>query len=121
MNAYPEILTMEQAAAYLQVSTRTLQRMVTAGRVPGRQVGSQWRFERDQLREWVRGEEPSPAEKEQAAQTLSQRELVTKESLRLGVDVPETLLDMQQSYAERRGRGSQSADTATDDPDEADR
>lgn len=121
MNENPEILTMEQAAEYLQVSTRTLQRMVTDGRVPGRQVGSQWRFDREQLREWVRGEEPSPAEKEQAAQASSQRELVEKESLRLGVDVPETLLDMQQSYAERRSRGGQSSETATGDPDESDR
>lgn len=118
MNEYPEILTMEQAAAYLQVSTRTLQRMVTDGRVPGRQVGSQWRFDREQLREWVRGEESSPAEKEQAT---SQRELVEKESLRLGVDVPETLLDMQQTYAERRAREDQSADRATGEPDESDR
>lgn len=104
MDAYPEILTMEQAAEYLQVSTRTLQRMVADGRIPGRQVGSQWRFDRDQLREWVRGEESSPAEKELAERKISQRELVEKESLRLGVEVPETLLDMQQGYAERRLR-----------------
>ena len=121
MNEYPEILTMEQAAAYLQVSTRTLQRMVTDGRVPGRQVGSQWRFDREQLRDWVRCEEPSPAEKERAEQASSQRDLVEKESLRLGVDVPETLLDMQQDYAERRSRRDQPIDTATGDPEESDR
>ena len=121
MDEYPEILTMEQAAAYLQVSTRTLQRMVTDGRVPGRQVGSQWRFDREQLRDWVRGDEPSPAEKEQAEQALNQRELVEKESLRLGVDVPETLLDMQQSYAERNRREDQAGETETGEPDASER
>ena len=120
MSIYPEILTMEQAADYLQVSTRTLQRMVADGRAPGRQVGSQWRFDREQLREWVRGEPSSPAEREQAGRALSQRELVEKESLRLGVDVPETLLDMQQDYAERRRQDDEAA-KATVDPDSDDR
>ena len=104
MNEYSEIMTMEQAAEMLQVSTRTIQRMVADGRMPGRQVGSQWRFDRDQLREWIRGEAESPREREQREHEISQRELIEKESLRLGVDVPETLVDLQQNYAERRSR-----------------
>ena len=102
MNDYPEIMTMEEAAAMLQVSTRTIQRMVADGRMPGRQVGSQWRFHRDQLREWVRGETESPRDRERREHEISQRELIERESLRLGVEVPETLVDLQQSYVERR-------------------
>lgn len=101
---YPEVLTMEQAATMLQVSTRTIQRMVADGRMPGRQVGSQWRFDREQLRQWVRGEAESPHVLEEKERLRAQRELVERESLRLGVDVPETLLDLQQSYAESRAR-----------------
>ena len=98
MSEFPEILTMEQAAEMLQVSVRTLQRMVKDGRMPGRQVGSQWRFDRDQLRQWVRGEveaEPQPAE------PMTQLELLEKERSRFGLDVPETLVELQQAAARR--------------------
>ena len=99
MSEYPEILTMDQAAEFLQVSRRTIQRMVKAGEIPGRQVGNQWRFEREQLREWVRGRNPEPRE------SISQRELVEREALRLGVDVPETLFELQQDALRRGSRG----------------
>ncbi len=106
-NAYPEILTLIQAAEMLQITQRTLQRIVKKGEVPGRQVGGQWRFERDQLREMVRGEW-SPARTSEIGDSL-----VEKESLRLGVEIPETLHDLQQA-AVRRLRTS-----AETHPDEA--
>jgi len=121
MSAYPDILTIEQAANLLQVSTRTIQRMVTDGRMPGRQVGSQWRFDREQIRAWVRGEAESPAEQEQNEHARDQRDLVERESLRLGVDVPETLLDMQQEYARRRAQNNQDSPTVTVLPEDAER
>jgi excisionase family DNA binding protein len=96
MSKLPEILTLEQTAQFLQVSTRTVQRMVKEGRMPGRQVGGQWRFDREQLREWVRGEE------QQSSAANAQRELIERESARLGVDRPETLIEMQQSDLRRQ-------------------
>jgi len=95
---YPEIMTMEQAAEFLQVSTRTIHRMVSQGKMPGRQVGSQWRFEREQLHQWIRGEWPQRGPEE----STTQRELIEKEARRLGVDIPETLVDLQQAARERR-------------------
>ena len=95
MKELPEILTLEQAAQFLQVSTRTIQRMVKEGRLPGRQVGSQWRFDREQLRDWVRGQE-------QISAADAQWELIQKESARLGVDRPETLIELQQSLMRRQ-------------------
>ena len=95
MTNFPEILTLEQAAGFLQVSTRTIQRMVKDGRLPGRQVGSQWRFDREQLRAWVRGAHGP----EMAA--ADQRDLIERERARLGVDMPETLIDMQQEAVRR--------------------
>ncbi len=92
----PEILTLEQAAAFLQVSPRTVQRLVAEGRMPGRQVGSQWRFDREQLREWVRGE----SGRRRAEPTGDA--LVESERRRLGVDLPGTLVDMQRGYARAR-------------------
>jgi excisionase family DNA binding protein len=100
MTDLPEILTLEQAAAFLQVSPRTLQRMLKENRLPGRQVGSQWRFDREQLRAWVRGEHV--AELEAAAQ----RDLIERERARLCVDLPETLVDMQQEAVRRHAARS---------------
>jgi len=106
MSSYPEILTLEQAAGFLQVSARTIQRLVADGRLPGRQVGSQWRFDREQLRDWVRGEGPASADRRKDEDARRLRDLVEAESRRLGVDVPETLQDLQRDFAARRGRGS---------------
>lgn len=95
MTEFPEILTLEQAARFLQVSARTIQRMVKDGRLPGRQVGSQWRFDREQLRAWIRGDEGA------AWAGAVQRELIERERARLGVDMPETLIEMQQEAVRR--------------------
>lgn len=96
---YPEILTLPQAAALLQVSERTIQRMVKRGQMPGVQIGGQWRFDRDQLRDLVRGEWTPPAE------DLSQVELAEKESMNFGVEIPEAFMDLQQAAAQRLANG----------------
>jgi len=92
---YPEILTLQQAAGLLQISERTLHRIVKKGEIPGTQVGGQWRFDRDQLKAMVRGEWRPPRTE------LSGQALLEKESLRLGVELPETLHDLQQSAVRR--------------------
>ncbi|MBU0741450.1 helix-turn-helix domain-containing protein [bacterium] len=92
---YPEILTLQQAAELLQVSERTIQRMVKRGKMPGSQIGGQWRFDREQVKALVRGEwapEPKP---------LTQSELIEKESRKLGVDRPETLIELQRQARKR--------------------
>jgi len=95
MSEYPEILTLAQAAALLQVSERTIHRMVKRGEMPGMRIGGQWRFDREQIKALVRGEW-RPAE-----EPLTQEELVERETLRLGVDRPETLQEMQRAARKR--------------------
>ena len=51
--AFPDVLTPEQAAAYLQVSVRLLLAQARAGVIPGQQVGHEWRFSRERLLQWV--------------------------------------------------------------------
>ncbi|MEN8006584.1 MAG: helix-turn-helix domain-containing protein [Candidatus Krumholzibacteriota bacterium] len=88
----PEILTLQQAAEMLQISERTIQRMLKAGEIPGTRIGGQWRFDRDQLRSMVRGEwRPQP----------DQVALAERESLALGVEIPQAFLDLQQAARER--------------------
>jgi excisionase family DNA binding protein len=47
------LLTLSEAADLLQVSTRTLQRMIRNGQLPAFKVGGQWRVRETQLRQWV--------------------------------------------------------------------
>jgi excisionase family DNA binding protein len=89
---YPEILTLQQAADMLQISERTIQRMLKTGEIPGAQIGGQWRFDREQLRAMVRGEWQSEPD---------QVELAERESLVLGVEIPQAFLDLQQAAKKR--------------------
>lgn len=54
-NEYSELklLTLTEAAAILQVSKRTLLRMIQQREVPAFKVGGQWRIRESQFRRWV--------------------------------------------------------------------
>ena len=52
-----QLLTLSEAADVLQVSTRTLQRMIRNGHLPAFKVGGQWRLRETQLRQWVENRE----------------------------------------------------------------
>lgn len=49
-----EILTIEEAAAYLQIGKRSLYKLVKEGKIPGKKILNKWRFEKESLKEWIR-------------------------------------------------------------------
>lgn len=49
------VLTLAQAAEFLQLSPRTLTKLAVAGTIIGRKVGNQWRFLRSDLEAFVHG------------------------------------------------------------------
>ena len=52
-----EILTIEQAAEFLQLSKRSVYKLLRQGKIPGRKVLNKWRFEKENLRRWlIKGE-----------------------------------------------------------------
>ena len=51
------LLTLGEGAAILQVSKRTLLRMIQKREVPAFKVGGQWRIRESQFRKWVEGKE----------------------------------------------------------------
>jgi excisionase family DNA binding protein len=53
--AAPEVLTVEQAAALLQVEPADVEALAEAGELPGRRIGDAWRFPRAALLEWLGG------------------------------------------------------------------
>ena len=40
----PFFLTIDQTAGQLQVSTKTVRRLLLSGRLPGKRIGAQWRI-----------------------------------------------------------------------------
>jgi excisionase family DNA binding protein len=55
------LLTLSEAAELLQVSTRTLQRMIRRNDLPALKVGGQWRVRESQLAHWIRFREGGDA------------------------------------------------------------
>jgi excisionase family DNA binding protein len=46
-------LTTEEVLEYLQVTQRTVYRLIKAGRIPAVRVGRQWRFRKQDLDRWI--------------------------------------------------------------------
>lgn len=49
----PEVMTIDDLAAYLQVSKSSLYKLCQAGRVPGQKVGRHWRFRKETIDSWL--------------------------------------------------------------------
>jgi excisionase family DNA binding protein len=50
----PEVLTLAEAAAYLRVPDAELALLAGSQGLPGRLIGSEWRFSRAAIQEWLR-------------------------------------------------------------------
>ena len=48
-----EIMTIEEVAAYIRVSERTVYDWAQKGDLPGGKLGTTWRFKRDEIEKWV--------------------------------------------------------------------
>ena len=51
----PEVLTAGEAAALLRIGEPELREAAERGELPGRRIGSEWRFSRDALIAWLAG------------------------------------------------------------------
>ena len=54
MKDLPELITVEQAAAYLQVAPVTVYRMLDAGKLPAAKVGRMWRIRKTDVDKFIR-------------------------------------------------------------------
>ena len=54
-NADPEVMTLEEAAELLRVEPKEVRKLAANGEVPGRKVGTEWRFTRAALLNWLSG------------------------------------------------------------------
>lgn len=59
---HDNIMTIDDLAKYLKLSTSTLYKLCAEGKVPGTKVGRHWRFRKDIIDNWL-GEVPRPTKK----------------------------------------------------------
>ena len=64
--AEPEVMDLEEAAAFLRATPETVKALAESQRIPARRVGEAWRFSRPALLEWLKGEELSSIRGRQA-------------------------------------------------------
>lgn len=53
MHEGKDILTIEEAAEYLQMGKRSIYKLAKAKKIPAKMVLNKWRFVKDELRQWV--------------------------------------------------------------------
>lgn len=51
-------MTIDDLAAYLQISKSSLYKLVQGRKVPGQTVGKHWRFHRDTIDAWLKKQTP---------------------------------------------------------------
>ncbi|MBN2280314.1 MAG: PTS sugar transporter subunit IIA [Candidatus Marinimicrobia bacterium] len=51
--SFNDIMTLEEVAEYLRISERTVKEWVTQGKLPGGKLGTSWRFQRNEIENWV--------------------------------------------------------------------
>ena len=59
-----EVMNIRQASQYLGVSSDTLYKYVSEGRIPGFKLGNRWRFMKALLDGWMAQQSSTPAETE---------------------------------------------------------
>ena len=48
-----EVLTIKEAAEFLQLSNRSIYKLGREGEIPGKKILNRWRFERESLKRWL--------------------------------------------------------------------
>ena len=62
------LLTMNEVCGYLRVETRTVYRLIHAGRIPAIRVGNLWRFRKSDIDAWLESPQPVRTAAEPRAQ-----------------------------------------------------
>lgn len=88
-----EVLTLAEAAAYLRLPEADVVRLATAEGLPGRLVGTQWRFFKGALQQWLSVSQP----------TATMRKAAIRAAAGAFKDDPD-LEDMAEEIYRQRGR-----------------
>ncbi|PKL14000.1 MAG: DNA-binding protein [Spirochaetae bacterium HGW-Spirochaetae-8] len=56
-----QVLTLQECSLYLKIAESTIYVLARKGKIPCQKVGRNWRFSKDALDRWLRGEDFSGA------------------------------------------------------------
>lgn len=56
-------LTVKEVAEYLKLSTDLVYKFAQQGKVPVSRIGTQWRFDREEIDAWVKAQRPRSRKK----------------------------------------------------------
>ena len=48
-----DIMNINEVAEYLQLSTKSIYRLIKSGELPAKKVLNKWRFSRERVKEWI--------------------------------------------------------------------
>ena len=60
MGASREVMTVHELAEYLQCNKSTIYKLIRSGKIPAFKVGSDWRFMRDRIEQWLERQHRNP-------------------------------------------------------------
>ncbi|MBI9096070.1 MAG: helix-turn-helix domain-containing protein [Sphaerochaeta sp.] len=63
-----QVLTLQECSKYLKIAESTIYMLARKGKLPCQKVGRNWRFSKDALDRWLRGELILHGEKKQGDQ-----------------------------------------------------
>lgn len=55
------LMTLDEVARYLRLHRSTVYRLAGEGLIPGFKVGTQWRFAKERIDQWMAGQEAAQA------------------------------------------------------------
>jgi excisionase family DNA binding protein len=55
----PDVITLEEASAYLRLSIETVTNQALKGNIPGRKIENDWRFLKSAIDDWLRSKNSS--------------------------------------------------------------
>lgn len=56
----PQLMNVEEVAAYLRVATATVYRLAQRGEIPAAKVGRVWRFQKEVIDLWLKQQQSNP-------------------------------------------------------------
>lgn len=59
----PEVMTIDDLAAYIQLPKSSLYKLAQEGKVPGQKIGKHWRFHKDAIDDWLKSDTKRPRQR----------------------------------------------------------
>jgi len=62
MQDFDDLLTLKEVSKMLRLSPPTLYKLLKEGKIPAVKIGTQWRFHRKEILEWLEGSRVRPGQ-----------------------------------------------------------